>query len=443
MKTHPLFKIVPLLALGLSAAPAARGEIKHVLHITVDGLRGDLLKNLVNTAPATYPNFKKLRDEGAVTFNARCDFDYSETIPNHSGVVTGRPVVDPPGQTGVAHKYTSNGYSGTATSGDSIHQLGTATYSYKFSTFDMAHDRGFSTAVYGGKARMNLYVHSYNATKGAADLILPDNGKNKVDFNSVADLTTTANLPNVKNAVIADITANTLRRYNLIHFTDTDTGQTGGGHNVGWGSTSWNVAVSTVDGYIGSILTAIAGNVNYAGKVAVVLTADHGGGGGGAGPGATSDRNHGDSSSIMNYTIPVMIWGSGIPAGVDAHTIFKNRADVGADRPNGATIYTQPLRNTDTANIAMALLGTPFVTGSYFKPEMQDTPRVTRSAGSVTISWPKYLTGYVPESSDRLDTAGSWTVESGTPTEAGADFQQTITVAPTVNRKFWRLRKPQ
>lgn len=32
---------------------------------------------------------------------------------------------------------------------------------YKYSTFDMAHDRGYSTAIIAGKSRLNLYVDSY------------------------------------------------------------------------------------------------------------------------------------------------------------------------------------------------------------------------------------------------------------------------------------------
>ena len=67
----------------------------------------------------------------------------------------------------------------------------------------------------------------------------------------------------------------------------------------------------------------------------------------------------------------------------------------------------QPLRNIDTANIAMTLLGTPAVTGSYFRPEMDYTRVSTTAAGEVVISWPLYLTGYTLQTAS--DVNGIWT----------------------------------
>jgi hypothetical protein len=341
----------------------------------------------------------------------------------------------------VAHGYTSNGYSGNATTGDSVHKLGSAAYEYKFSSFDMAHDRGLSTAIYGGKTRFNLYVHSYNATKGAPDLVGVDNGKNKVDFATVADLTTAANLANIKTAVVADITAGTLRNYNLVHFTDTDTGQPGGGHNVGWESAAWKAATVTEDGYLSAIFTALStAGPGIQGKVAIVLSADHGGGGGGAGPGATADRNHGDASSVKNYTIPLFIWGPGILPGINSYSLFKNRFDPDAGRPNGASVYPQPLRNTDTGNIAMLLLGLPSITGSYFKPEPAGMPSLTIQEESLVLRWPKYMTGYIPESTHSLHS-GSWVPKPGNIVETETEFQTSI--PGKQDKRYWRLRGPQ
>lgn len=430
---------------GLSlamAAPLSAG-IEYVIHITVDGLRGDTLLAAMTANPAAYPNFIKIKNEGAATFNARCDFDYSETMPNHAGIVTARPVTAPTGSPpAVAHAYSSNGYAGTATTGDSLHKLGSAAYSYKSSTFDMVHDRGLSTALFGGKSRMDLFTHSYNATKGAADAVAPggDNGRNKIDFSAVADAGSAATLAAVKNNFVATITTNTLRNYNLIHFTDTDTGATGGGHLAGWESTAWKTAASDVDGYLGAIFSAIAGKPGYVGKVALVLTADHGGGGGGTGPGLTPDKNHADASSIKNYTIPVLLWGAGIPAGINAYTLFKNRSDPGATRPTAAPSFRQPLRNTDTGNIAMTLLGAPPITGSFFQPQIEDTPTVIQAGNSVTIRWPKYLTGYQLQTSPSL-LSSTWTPVPGVPSETAMEYE--ITLPVLASRQFWRLSRPE
>ena len=121
MKLHTRLPLVAATAaasfitwLAFAAGPGAGGtpggaRVQHVILITVDGLRGDLLRNLMDNAPATYPNFNRLRSQGAATFEGRCDYGYSETVPNHVSVVTGRPVTQPAGAaTTVPHGFTAN-----------------------------------------------------------------------------------------------------------------------------------------------------------------------------------------------------------------------------------------------------------------------------------------------------------------------------------------------
>ena len=78
-----------LAAPGLFAAPA----ITHLVHISVDGLGAVYLQPYMMAAPEQFPNFVRLKTQGAFTFNARCDYGASETIPNHTSMFTGRPAM--------------------------------------------------------------------------------------------------------------------------------------------------------------------------------------------------------------------------------------------------------------------------------------------------------------------------------------------------------------
>ncbi len=44
--------------------------------------------------PGEAPNFKRFEDEGAWTINARADYSFTNTLPNHTTILTGRPVLE-------------------------------------------------------------------------------------------------------------------------------------------------------------------------------------------------------------------------------------------------------------------------------------------------------------------------------------------------------------
>jgi hypothetical protein len=506
-------KPLPLFC-ALVLGGGAQAKIEHVLHITIDGLRADALKAAMDhpANASAYPGFRRLVAEGAATFQARCDFDYSETIPNHTGIVTGRPVNEPAGftpapftadpdsdtltapghglrtgdnvllatsgtlpggltATSVIYRATavtadtfqlstyatatglfttvditsagsgastfvkrvSHGFSANFPgAGEHVHKLGTAPLAYKYSTFDMAHDRGLTTGIIAGKTRHNLFVDSYGATLGATDLQGTDNGRNKLDYVNVTNAGSAASLLVIRDAALARISGGTLNHYTLLHFTDTDTGQPGGGHTVSWNTTAWiEQGTKVVDGYLNALLTAITDSDTYRGRVAIIITADHGGG-----QAAGTANSHADASAIYNINIPLLLWGPGVPGGVDAYRLFRNRADPGpAGRPNSAPATIQPLRNTDTANIAMTLLGLPPVTGSYFRPEIEESLSISAGEGGIVLEWPLYLTGH------RLITLWGGGAVSEPPVETASRFR---VVTPLQGRsRFWALQPPQ
>jgi hypothetical protein len=114
------------LALTVSGLPSgAAPAVNHVVQISVDALAAKFLQFYVSNAPAEYPNFGRLMREGAYTFNARCDYESSESVPNHVTILTGRPVRQPAGQANTVHHGYDNNFPGAA---DTITRTATRTW---------------------------------------------------------------------------------------------------------------------------------------------------------------------------------------------------------------------------------------------------------------------------------------------------------------------------
>jgi hypothetical protein len=355
--------IWPLLMLTAALLPnSSHAGIEYILAISVDGLRGDLLKEFIETAPTEFPSFVRLRSMSAFTYNARCDYGCSITLPNHLTMLTGRPVMQPAGTLKpVHHGYTSDFYTT-----ETIHTNGNPAVAYKMSIFDMAHDRGLSTALYLGKNRLGICARSWDATNGAPDTVGADNGRGKIDFVQIAESDTPALLA----SLLAHI-AGPLERFTFFHIAETDYA----GHDGGWVTTAgaYRTAVKTADAQLGQILDALQSNAALNGKVAILLTADHGGGGGGM---LTS---HLAPGFIENCTIPFFLVAPGFAGGSDLYGWFANRVAPDATVRPSYTAATQPIRNGDLANLAAALLGLPPVPGALMKPELKKSATVTRA----------------------------------------------------------------
>jgi hypothetical protein len=327
------------LAVLLLASRAATAA-EHVIHISVDGLHAGHFQTLVNGG--TIPNFARLLNEGAYTLNARTDYTHTITLPNHTSMLTGRPVLQPTGMPNTLHHgWTSNGDPAASAT---LHNSGNLNVPYKASTFDVVHDAGLSTAHFASKDKFVIYEQSYNGTTGAPHA----NGRDKIDH-FVAVEATSAMQANMLSSLAAQNF-----NYTFLHYADPDDA----GHSVGWGTTSWQFAVRTIDGYLGQLLDLVESDPELVGNTAIVLSADHGGTGTG----------HGTASDVNNYTIPFMAWGAGVAKG-DLYALNPTtRTNPGTSRPT-YTAAGQPIRNGDGGNLALALLGLNAIPGSMINSQ--------------------------------------------------------------------------
>lgn len=342
-----------LVAELFAATSTAIAEpIERVVHISVDGLNVAMLQSLLDESPDEMPGFSRLIGEGAYTFNARTDYDYTTTVPNHTSMLTGRPVVQPDGQPNTVHHGVTDN---SPASLDTIHSIGNQNLDYIPSVFDVVHDRGLGTAFFASKTRLAAFIaRSYDAQHGAMDLIGADDGRDKTDiyFNHEGDS---------DDAVTKYLEAMDAvpREYSFVHIVDPDYA----GHASDWESDEYREAVKAVDERVDRILNYVTTDSDFTDRTAVIVTTDHGGAG----------ETHTDPEDPGSYTIPTFLWGPGIPAGVDFYSILANRGDP-ADARLDYNAPMQPLRNGDTGNLALALLGLPPVPGSSLIPELSLPP---------------------------------------------------------------------
>jgi hypothetical protein len=329
-------------ALALLAWAPAVGAAEHVIHVSVDGLNATLLLGyLANDPNGDFASFARIRDEGATTFNARTDYTHTITLPNHTSMVTGRPVSQPSGQPNtVHHGYVSNV---DPLPGMTLHNGGNPNLSYVASVFDVVHDHGLSTAHFASKSKFVLYERSYDAAHGAPDATGADDGTDKIDaYGNAAAATMHASL-------LASLAANDWS-YVFVHYSNPDDA----GHGTGWGSATYRSAVATVDDFLGDLMALAESDPELAGSTLLIVSTDHGGTG----------FDHGTATNAANFTIPFLVWGDGVEPGADLYALNAGRRlDPGTGRPD-YNAPLQPIRNGETGNLALAALGLPPVPGS-------------------------------------------------------------------------------
>lgn len=373
-------RLLAILFLILMAVPSQAASADRVIFISVDGLRADLLENLLaNDTIGAYANFQRLVDEGASTFNARTDYTHTVTLPNHTSMITGRPVLQPAGQpVTVFHGYTSNTNPGLF---DTLHNVGNPNVPYIASVFDVVHDHGLTTAMFASKSKFRIFDQSYDAANGAPDITGPDYGPDKIDEYFQASSGVPSNAALMQASFMAHL-GTALPEFSFVHYRDADSA----GHASGWGSAAWNNAVQAVDGYLGEILDYVAANSGLLGRTIIIVTADHGGTG----------TDHSNPTDLRTYRIPFFAWGTDVPAGGDLYVLNAGRRlDPGTGRPDYNTPVA-PIRNGDSGNLMLSLLGLPAIPGSSINVAQDLLVTTPISAVDETIAAPLLVVSAYP-----------------------------------------------
>ncbi len=328
MRRRIVFILLSAALLSGAKASARVHPADYVIHISVDGLNASVLQSLIDAGQAA--NFKRFESEGAWTINARADYAYTITLPNHVTMLTGRPVLQPDGLPEAPfHNWTSNSLPRRRMT---LHQAG-----YIPSVFDVVHDAGRSTALFSSKDKFVLFDQSYDQTNGAPN----EHGRDKIDMFFAEDDGPPRYSQTMNERFIAEMGTHHFN-YAFVHYRDPDSV----GHVLRWGSSVYRWAVRSVDGYLGEIFHLVETDPQLKGKTTIILTSDHGGTG----------FAHGNPTLKENYTVPLFVWGIGVARG-DLYALNQeSRADPGGDRIDYANVH-QPIRNGDTGNLALSLLG--------------------------------------------------------------------------------------
>jgi hypothetical protein len=299
-----------------AAARAAAGSpVTRVLAVSIDGLRSSAITQL---GRAGTPTLHRLMAQGASTLNARTEREMTVTLPNHTGMVTGRRI------------FASQGGHGVTWNDDrlrprTVHQAAGHDVS---SVFRVVHNANRGTALFASKTKFSLFERSWDAGI--------DRYRMRFDNARLARMTRTDLLQHN-------------RGFTFLHFSAPDEA----GHSRGWNSPAYRDAVRATDRRLGQIVKAINDHGRLNNHLVLLVTADHGG----------SGKSHGDASRLVNYRIPFIVWGPTVARGAGLYGLNPDYANPG-DRRTSYSDNRQPVRNGAVANLALDLLGLNAVRGS-------------------------------------------------------------------------------
>jgi hypothetical protein len=285
-----------------------------VIAVSIDALNPAAIGRL---GPGRAPVLHRLITEGASTLDARTAREQTNTLPNHTGMVTGRRI--DAGRRGHGVVWNDERLRPPTVQAAAGHPVA--------SVFSVVHGHGLRTGLFASKQKFSLFERSWTAGVDR-DVIREDNTR-------------------LVRAVRRDI-AHRSRAFRFVHLSAPDVA----GHAHGFMGPAYLDAVAATDRRLGRIIDAVEARGDLADHTVVIVTADHGGRG----------VTHRDETKPFNYRVPFIVWGPGVAAGADLYELNPDYAEPGQARPSYAG--RQPVRNADVANLATDLLGLGPVPGS-------------------------------------------------------------------------------
>ncbi|MGN0063399.1 MAG: alkaline phosphatase family protein, partial [Nocardioides sp.] len=265
------------------------------------------------------PHLHRFVSRGASTLNARTSRESTATLPNHTGMVTGRRV-------DAAHGGHGVDWNDERTSPATVQEAAGHPVSSVFAEVDAA---GGSTALFAGKEKFRLWARSW-----------PD---------AIDRTTVRSDNDRLVRAFVNDL--GTDRALRFLHLSAPDLA----GHHDGFMTASYLRAVRRTDARIGRVVRALKEQRDVWSSTTVLLTSDHGG----------AREQHYRAGDLQNYRVMFAARGPAVAAGKDLYDLNPQRRDPGRSR----TTYDaerQPVRNGDVANLALSLLGLGPVPDSAF-----------------------------------------------------------------------------
>ncbi|MFT4288667.1 hypothetical protein [Nocardioides sp.] len=317
----------PLIWADATIKPVAAqaAGIQRALVLDIEGLPSAAL------SPQNTPFLWSLRNSGASTLNARTNAETSGALPNLISMLTGRAA---------ATGYGGHGVTWFKDNPAKKKRRTVKAGGYVRSVFDQVHDWGGSTSFMSSDPMGRLVLRTWRDA-GAADGQGVDYGKSKVSVASIRKNDAMA----IK--VVKDQLRINPRALSVVQLSSLARN----GKKSGYLSPAYLKALRGLDRRLSTVFTALAGNSRTAASTLLVITADSGGHG-----------QKATGSTAQNYTVPMFVWGSGVPGGTDLYALNPGYADPGPGQVSYAG--AQPIRPSAVANLVTGVLGLPAVPGS-------------------------------------------------------------------------------